>query len=192
MKLMPLSDYISRDTYEPPKGSYSEENDYVPVDKVLSMDPVTFFNKANELMVKNSPAAADKEMLEKIAAANVGPGMEFDTSVLTGDVTENWKTMLTEIRIKIIKEGQKFSKKLGQWDYFGEPIGDFNTAYAYRALVALAGLGANTVEVALYPKIEQDAGWKSSHRRKIISAPFRKLSAGSRRGILVCDCIWRR
>ena len=125
--------------------------------KVLSMDPITFFNKANELMVKNSPAAADKEMLEKIAAVNIGPGMEFDTSVLTGDVAENWKTMLTEIRLKLIKEGQKFSKKLGQWDYFGEPIGDFNTEYAYRALVALAGLGANTVEVALYPKIEQDA-----------------------------------
>jgi hypothetical protein len=35
--------------------------------------------------------------------------------------------MLTEIRLKLIKEGQKFSKKLGQWDYFGEPIGDFNT-----------------------------------------------------------------
>lgn len=157
MKLMPLSDYISGDTYEPPRGSYSEENDYIPVDKVLSMDPITFFNKANELMVKNSPATADKEMLEKIAAVNIGPGMEFDTSVLTGDVAENWKTMLTEIQLKLIKEGQKFSKKLGQWDYFGEPIGDFNTEYAYRALVALAGLGANTVEVALYPKIEQDA-----------------------------------
>ena len=157
MKLMPLSDYISGDTYEPPRGSYSEENDYIPVDKVLSMDPITFFNKANELMVKNPPAAADKEMLEKLAAVNIGPGMEFDTSVLTGDVAENWKTMLTEVRLKLIKEGQKFSKKLGQWDYFGEPIGDFNTEYAYRALVALAGLGANTVEVALYPKIEQDA-----------------------------------
>lgn len=157
MKLMPLSDYISGDTYEPPRGSYSEENDYIPVDKVLSMDPITFFNKANELMVKNSPTAADKEMLEKIAVVNIGPGMEFDISVLTGDVAENWKTMLTEIQLKLIKEGQKFSKKLGQWDYFGEPIGDFNTEYAYRALVALAGLGANTVEVALYPKIEQDA-----------------------------------
>ena len=157
MKLMPLSDYISGDTYEPPRGSYSEENDYIPVDKVLSMDPITFFNKANELMVKNSPTAADKEMLEKIAAVNIGPGMEFDISVLTGDVAENWKTMLTEIQLKLIKEGQKFSKKLGQWDYFGEPIGDFNTEYIYRALVALAGLGANTVEVALYPKIEQDA-----------------------------------
>ena len=157
MKLMPLSNYISGDTYEPPKGSYSEENNYVPVDKVLSMDPVTFFNKANELMVKNSPAAADGEMLERIAAVNVGPGMEFDTSVLTGDVAENWKTMLTEIRPKLVKEGQKFSKKLGQWNYFGEPIGDFHTEYAYRALVALAGLGANTVEVALYAKTEQDA-----------------------------------
>ena len=156
MKLMPLSDYISGDTYEPPRGSYSEENDYIPVDKVLSMDPITFFNKANELMVKNSPADADKEMLEKIAAVNIGPGMEFDTSVLTGDVAENWKTMLTKIRLKLIKEGQKFSKKLGQWNYFGEPIGDFNTEYAYRALVALAGLGANTVEIALYPKTEQD------------------------------------
>ena len=122
-----------------------------------NVDTITFFNKANELMAKNSPAAADKEMLEKIAAVNIGPGMEFDTSVLTGDVAENWKTMLTEVRLKLIKEGQKFSKKLGQWDYFGEPIGDFNTEYAYRALVALAGLGANTVEVALYPKIEQDA-----------------------------------
>ncbi|MBS4908735.1 MAG: DUF1254 domain-containing protein [Ruminococcus sp.] len=127
------------------------------LDKVLSMDTITFFNKANDMMVKNSPAAVDKEMLEKIAAVNIGPGMEFDTSVLTGDVAENWKTMLTEVRLKLIKEGQKFSKKLGQWDYFGEPIGDFNTEYAYRALVALAGLGANTVEVALYPKIEQDA-----------------------------------
>ena len=157
MKLMPLSDYISGDSYEPPRGSYSEENDYIPVDKVLSMDPITFFNKANELMVKNSPAAADKEMLEKIAAVNIGPGMEFDTSVLTGDVAENWKTMLTEIRPKLVKEGMKFSKKLGQWSYFGAPIGDCNTEYAYRALVALAGLGANTVEVALYAKTEQDA-----------------------------------
>ena len=77
-----------------------------------NVDPITFFNKANELMVKNSP------------------GMEFDTSVLTGDVAENWKTMLTEIQLKLIKEDQKFSKKLGQWDYFGEPIGDFNTEYA--------------------------------------------------------------
>ena len=51
----------------------------------------------------------------------------------------------------------QFSNQLGQWSYFGAPIGDFGTEYAYRALVALAGLGANTVDVALYPKTAVDA-----------------------------------
>ncbi len=69
-------------------------------------------------------------------------------------------------------------------------IGDFNTEYA-RALVALAGLGANTVEVALYPKIEQDADGNTSQERSHI--PF--ISKAIRRflkGLLVCDCIWGR
>ena len=95
-------------------------------------------------------------MLEKIAVVNIGPGMEFDTSVLTGDVTENWKTMLTEIRIKIIKEGQKFSKKLGQWDYFGEPIGEFFTINSLALLKNVIGstLGVTTVlNCASAPKL---------------------------------------
>ena len=59
---MPLSRYINR--YMSLKAAIAKRDNYVPVDKVLSMDQFTFFNKANELMVKNSPAAAD-EMLEK-------------------------------------------------------------------------------------------------------------------------------
>lgn len=65
--------------------------------------------------------------------------------------------MLQGLRPKLAAEGMKFSKQLGQWSYFGAPIGDFGTEYAYRALVAIAGLGANTVEIALYPKTEKDA-----------------------------------
>lgn len=122
MQLLPLSVYLSGEAYQPPKGIYREENSYVPINKVLSLDPVTFFNKANTLMEDNPPSAADAEILEKLAA-----------------------------------EGMKFSKQLGQWSYFGAPIGDFGTEYAYRALVAIAGLGANTVEIALYPKTEKDA-----------------------------------
>lgn len=157
MKLMPLSAYLSKEAYQPPKGSYQEENDYVPIDKVLSMDPFTFFSKSNALMENNPPSAADAEMLEKLAAVCVGPGMEFDASVLTGDIQANWQEMLQGLRPKLAAEGMKFSNQLGQWSYFGAPIGDFGTEYAYRALVAIAGLGANTVEVALYPKTEKDA-----------------------------------
>ena len=157
MKLLPLSAYLSGEAYQPPKGSYQEENNYVPVNKVLSLDPVTFFSKANALMESNPPSAADAELLEKLAAVGVGPGMKFDAAVLTGDVQTSWQEMLQGLRPKLAAEGVKYSNKLGQRSYFGAPIGDFGTEYAYRALVAIAGLGANTVEIALYPKTDKDA-----------------------------------
>ena len=157
MKLMPLSAYLSGGAYQPPEGSYQEENNYVPINQVLSLDPATFFSKANALMESNPPSVADAEVLEKLAVVGVGPGMEFDTSVLTGDIQASWKEMLQGLRPKLAAEGMRFSNQLGQWSYFGAPIGDFGTEYAYRALVAIAGLGANTVEVALYPKTEKDA-----------------------------------
>lgn len=157
MKLLPLSAYVAGGEYQAPKGSYSEEMNYVPINKVLSMDPVTFFNTANELMIKNPPAEADMGMMEKIAVVNVGPGLKFDASVLGSNAKEKWTSMLQGIRKILLPKVQQFSKKLGQWSYFDSPIGDFGTEYAFRALVAIAGLGANPVYVALYPKTETDA-----------------------------------
>lgn len=157
MDLLPLSAYVNGGEYQAPKGSYAEENDYVPINKVLSMGPVEFFNKANELMKINPPSADDAAIIEEIAAVNVGPGLTFDPAVLTGDISSIWTEMLQNLRQNLASDGMKFSVKLGQWNYFGAPIGDFGTEYAFRALVAIAGLGANTVEVALYPKTEVDA-----------------------------------
>lgn len=157
MQIMPLSDYMNGGAYIAPKGSYSAENDFVPINKVLAMDPVSFFAKANELMEKNPPAADDTEIVERMAEINVGPGMQFDPSVLTGNIKENWTAMLQTLRPTLLSRIEKFAQHLGQWHYYGAPIGDFGTEYSYRALVAIAGLGANPVDVALYPKAELDA-----------------------------------
>ena len=105
MQLLPLSAYVQGGEYTAPQGAYKEENDFVPVNKVLSMTPAEFFNTANALMQVNPPADA---------------------------------------------------QKLGQWIYYGKPIGNFGTEYTYRAMVALVGLGANTVDVAIYPKTAVD------------------------------------
>ena len=113
MQLLPLSAYVQGGEYAAPQGAYEEENDFVPVNKVLSMTPAEFFNTANALMQVNPPADADEELL-------------------------------------------KYAQKLGQWIYYGKPIGDFGTEYTYRAMVALVGLGANTVDVAIYPKTAVD------------------------------------
>ena len=73
MQLLPLSAYIQGGEYTAPQGAYKEENDFVPVNKVLSMTPAEFFNTANALMQVNPPADADEELLKKLSAIHVGP-----------------------------------------------------------------------------------------------------------------------
>ena len=156
MRLLPLSAYAAGGDYAAPAGTYSSEIEYVPVNRVLSMTPAEFFNTANALMQINPPAEADAPLMEKLAAINVGAGMTFDASILGEDAAERWTQMLKELRAAFSAESARYAQKLGQWIYFGRPIGDFGTAYTYRAMVALVGLGANTVDVAIYPKTGVD------------------------------------
>ncbi len=156
MRLLPLSAYAHGGEYAAPSGQYTEENDFIPVQRVLSMDPITFFDTANALMVANPPAAEDAPLLERLAAIHVGPGMTFDASVLTGDIASGWSQMLTSLRASLQAQSGSYAVRMGQWAYYSAPIGDFGTEYAYRAMVALVGLGANTVDVAIYPKTDTD------------------------------------
>lgn len=156
MQLLPLSAYVQGGEYAAPQGAYKEENDFVPVSKVLSMTPAEFFNTANALMQVNPPADADEELLKKLSAINVGAGKTFDAALLGEGAAERWTQMLQGLRATLAADGAKYAQKLGQWIYYGKPIGDFGAEYTYRAMVALVGLGANTVDVAIYPKTTVD------------------------------------
>lgn len=154
MRLVPLSDYDQIDSYQPPKGEYRAENDFVPVQHVLAMTPKEFFDAANQLMARYP--WNDTEKLEAYRAIGVGPGLTFDAGILTGNIAEEWKTMLSGLRKRMETESLAYARMLGDWRFFGDPIGDFGTAYAYRALVAMMGLGANPTSVAIYPKLNVD------------------------------------
>lgn len=155
MQLLPLSAYQSG-SYTAPKGTCSPENDFVPLQKVLAMTPKEFFDKANALMETNAPAAEDAAVLERIAAVHVGPGETFDESVLGLGGNLRWKLMLLQLRQKLTKQAEDYTQKLGPWTYYGDPIGNFGTAYSYRTMVAMRGLGANTTDIAIYPKVDTD------------------------------------
>ena len=64
--------------------------------------------------------------------------------------------MLLQLKDKLKTEAESYAQQMGQWIYYGDPIGDFGTAYTYRAMVALMGLGANTTDIAIYPKTDVD------------------------------------
>lgn len=152
MQMLPLSAYLSGEAYTAPTGTYSADNEFVPLNKVFSMTPVEFFATANALMLTNAPAEADAAILEEIAAINVGPGLTFDMSILGDDIATRWTQTLQKLNVSLATDTAAFAQQIGQWLFYGAPIGDFGTEYAYRTGVAITGFGANTVDVAIYPK----------------------------------------
>lgn len=156
MQLMPLSAYQAGG-WTAPAGSYDPANDFVPVKHVLAMDAKEFFDTANQLMETNPPAAADAPVLRELAALHIGPGEKFDDKALGLFSGLRWKLMLLQLKKKLLSESKGYTRQMGQWTYFGDPIGNFGTAYTYRAMVALRGLGANTTDVAIYPKTDVDS-----------------------------------
>ena len=156
MQLMPLSAYPAGPDAAP-EGSYSPENDFVPVEKVLAMTPQEFFDTANRLMETDPPAEADAPLLRSLAALSVGPGERFDASVLGPLGRLRWKRMLLQLKSSLRAQAARYARQMGQWTYYGDPIGDFGTAYDYRTMVALMGLGANTTDVAIYPRTSTDS-----------------------------------
>ena len=175
MQLLPLSAYGQEGTYTAPEGTYAKENDFVPVNKVLSMTPGEFFNTANTLMQLNPPADADGKLLKKLSAINVGPGMTFDAALLGEEAAGRWRQMLQKLPATLSANSGKYAQKLGQWRYYGKPIGDFGTEYTYRAMVALVGLGANTVDVAIYPKTAVDEKGAALSGEKTYTLHFASL-----------------
>ncbi len=156
MQLMPLSAY-QMDRWTAPAGTYDPAYDFVPVQHVLALSPQEFFDTANQLMETNPPAAADAPVLRELAALHVGPGEKFDDKALDLFSGLRWKLMLLQLKGKLKAEAANYAQQMGQWIYYGDPIGDFGTAYTYRAMVALMGLGANTTDIAIYPKTDVDS-----------------------------------
>ena len=116
-----------------------------------------------------------RDRLKKLSAINVGAGMTFDASLLGEGAAERWTQMLQQLRSTLAADGAKYAQQLGQWIYYGRPIGDFGTEYTYRAMVALVGLGANTVDVAIYPKTTVDQNGEALTGEKAYTLHFDTL-----------------
>ncbi|MCD8104478.1 MAG: DUF1254 domain-containing protein [Lachnospiraceae bacterium] len=141
---------------EPAEGTYDEDKNYTPLNYVLSLSPAEYFTLANDLMNENPPAAEDANAIASFAEINVGPGLTFDAGLLGSDSSENWTSMLTSLTAELSEEAAGFIVQNGIWSFYGYPIAEFGTEYAYRALIALGGFGANPVSMAMYLKGNMD------------------------------------
>ena len=154
MKVYPLSAY-GDEGYVAPKGTYDAAKEVNPVEQCMAMPIEEYFAKANRLMEKNPPMDFDGEIIGRLSKLGVGPGLEPSP-------IDNGAAMFDKIKAAFKADAVAIAaahkKSIGGiWSYFDEPIGDFGKAYDYRAAVALVGLGANTNEVAIYPRTDNDS-----------------------------------
>jgi len=161
MKMYTLEQYENGTTDVPLTGEVEEEyTDIVPLDYVIyNLTAEEFFDRANALMLENPPAEADAMVLAAMAAVGVGPGLDFDPAVFGGEAVVN--AFYGWIRQNLVNNcmgaSVEYNKVNGVWSYYGDPIGDYGTAYAFRCLIALAGFGANPAEMAIYPVASVDS-----------------------------------
>jgi hypothetical protein len=158
--LVPMSEYGNPD-YVPPKGSHNPEYDVEPLYQIQNMDIETFFNTFNRLAVSNPGTDADKPTLEKFAKIGVGAGLEFSLNSFAPDIQGALKLIppvyLGQI-LEITKLTEhKFFSAINNWKSFADHVGIFGTDYAFRAFIAVAGLGINSAALAVYPAVNRDS-----------------------------------
>lgn len=157
MKTYLLNDYINGKVEYNGKGTYDPENNFTPVQHVLTMPMADYFARANELMLTNPPAAADAEWIAEISKINVGPGLKFDASIFGSEGSALWKNLVSNIINITQPRCTQFVQSNGMWMFYGEPIAEFGTEFYYRAMIAVAALAANPVSIAVYPRINKDS-----------------------------------
>ena len=139
-----------------PAGIHDPDRDGTPIQIVLSLGPKAYFDRLNELLLRNPAYPEDAELLDALAAVGVGPGLTFDPAVLGENAAERWKAMLTGLVAELTESAGRFQVKNGAFRFLGDPISRFGQEYDYRALVAIGGFGANPVDVAVYMKAGYD------------------------------------
>ncbi|MFC4725673.1 DUF1254 domain-containing protein [Glycocaulis abyssi] len=124
-----------------------------PPARVAEMDAPDFFDRLGQLMVDNPPAETDREALARMRALGAGPGESADWSeygILAMQVVLRGVAAARER----LAEGP--SRAAG-WVVPDDHIGRYGSDHAYRAGVALYGLGANLPEDAVYPSASTDS-----------------------------------
>lgn len=157
MSVVPLSVYGK--SYAPPKGTVNaSQNMSAPPDQVDKMSPADFFSLFADLLKENPPHANDYPILDQLR--RLGVETDKPLSSLPKEIADALSAApaaaLARIKAAITRSGNA----VNGWRINLVGIGTYGADYLHRASVAFGGLGANTIEDAVYPFAFADAEGK--------------------------------
>ncbi len=119
----------------------------VPVD-VLS--PENFLAVINEQLGRNPAPAADATLLARCAVVGITPGRIDAWNSLPEPIRLAWKERIVAAFNEVRRSIPRLAIDVQGWKVRGPEIGNFGTAYASRAAIALGGLGGLEPVEAVY------------------------------------------
>jgi hypothetical protein len=128
-----------------------------PLKQINEMPALQYFTYGAELMKQNRPHITDWSIIARIRRIGLEPGQSFDSSKISADgLTHAAKGGLKLMHDK----APTLARVTNGWQMNTDTMGVYGDYYLKRAIVAMAGLGANQPEDAIYPLIVSDAAGK--------------------------------
>jgi hypothetical protein len=129
--------------------------------KAVTPDGMAFMRRLDTALTNNPPPARDHRLLRKLARVGLGAHLRVAEAGLAPDVRraliagvdQAAASLPTLARSKVLQEALADHG----WATIGNGIGAYGTDYLWRAEVAELGLGANTVQEAVYPTALTDS-----------------------------------
>jgi hypothetical protein len=163
-QLTPLSQWGQG--YMPPQTVQTDpsvDNQTPPQTQVNRLDGIAVLTYLAELLATHPPHANDYPMLFRLRGLGLVSGQPFEASKLDAGaiatINQAAKDVLNFMPVAMRKAGAF----INGWNIGTENMGTYGTSYLRRAFVALAGLGCNLPEDAVYPTAYVDGEGQPLH-----------------------------
>ena len=131
-----------------------------PLDQVNGMKGTEYFRLAAELTKRNPPHLSDWSTIARLRRVGIEVGKSFDPAALDPVVRGALDRAAPEALKQMLAKLPTLARVVNGWQMNTDTMGVYGNYYLKRAIVAMAGLGANQPEDAIYPMLLVDAEGK--------------------------------
>jgi hypothetical protein len=119
-----------------------------PLKQINEMPAVGYFNYGAELMKENRPHITDWSIIARMKRIGLEPGKDFGDGRVSADILARGAASGQKLmRDKL----PTLARVINGWQMNTDTMGVYGNYYLKRAIVAMAGLGANQPDDAIYP-----------------------------------------
>jgi hypothetical protein len=147
---------------EPPRAADAKIDPTVdmktePLHQVNALSAGDYFGLAAELMKSYPPHHTDWSILARLRHLGIVAGESFDPASAPDEVAEALDGVPAEAQEHMRAFLPTMGRAANGWNMNTDTVGVYGNYYVKRAVVTMAGLGANSVEDAVYPLQMTDA-----------------------------------